>query len=246
MCYDQRIGTSLRSQEKQDLEKAGKERAGTLRRPGSVGILSVAASLVVLSLLVLPEKAHAWSWPLGASSGTVLSVFKKGDKKITPREGDSTALPCGIYTDFDAHPGDHYYFFSPMSLGNGHFSPEFQFEFRNDKLQAVLVTAPYSGTRGPSTWTADQILPKKLENMTPRVIESEELRDKKGIQLPNDAVLIWDYGDKELQILVFNWDKTQPDGWKHASVAAYFRAYRSVLLDEGKTIPLPLKNPFMQ
>jgi hypothetical protein len=221
---------------------------------GKVGVRSffghrkvqVLASLVAISLLSVPVKAFAWSWPLGSSAENVLAVFKKGDAKMKPREGDSTALPCGIYTDFDAHPGDHYYFFSPMSMGHGRYSPEFQFEFRNDKLQAVLITAPYSGTKAPSAWTADQIVPEKLLSVPPRVIEAKELQEKKGIQLPNDAVLIWDYGDRELQVLVFNWDKSQPDGWKHASVAAYFRAYRSVLLDEGKTIPLPLKNPFMQ
>ncbi len=190
--------------------------------------------------------AWAWSWNLGDTPEKVLTVFHKGDPKLTPREGASTALPCGIYTDFDAHPEDHYLFFSPFRISDQKYSPEFQFEFRKDHLLAVLVTAPYTGTRNKPYWTVQDILPPELRGIQPRIIHSRELKEKKGIQLPHDAVLIWDYKDRELQILVFNLPPSGTPDWTNAPVAAYFRAYRKVLLDEGKTIPLPMKNPFMQ
>lgn len=205
--------------------------------------LAVAA---IVSVPFLPEVAWGWSWHLGDTPEQVLTVFHKGDKTIKPREGYSTALPCGIYTDFDARPGDRYLFFSPFRLNSGKYTPEFQFEFRKGSLQAVLVTAPYSPPGSQPYWTVRDILPKSLRSVPPRVVDARDLKDKKGIQLPNDAVLIWDYKDRELQILVFNIDPDAPKNWLDIPVAAYFRAYRSVLLDEGKTIPLPLKNPFMQ
>jgi len=82
------------------------------------------------------------------------------------------------------------------------------------------------------------------------VIHARLLSEAKGINLPKDAVLIWDYkgGDgkvRELQVLVYNADLS-PDYLPDAPVAAYLRAYRNVLLDEGKTIPLPMSNPFMK
>ena len=208
-------------------------------------------SLVFLTSALLfslsAENAWAWSWKLGDTPKNVLAVFHRGDPGLKPREGASTALPCGIYTDFDAHPQDRYLFFSPFRLSNGKYTPEFQFEFREGHLKAVLVTAPYSGPSQKPYWTLDDILPAALRNVTPHIIPAGELKEKKGIQLPNDAVLIWDYGDRELQVLVFNLPVSpEKADWGALPVAAYFRAYRSVLLDEGKTIPLPLKNPFMQ
>jgi hypothetical protein len=205
--------------------------------------------LAVAAIALLPflsHKAWGWSWNLGDSPEQVLTIFHKGDKTITPREGYSTALPCGIYTDFDARPGDRYLFFSPFRLHSGKYTPEFQFEFRKGSLQAVLITAPYAPPGSQPYWTVRDILPESLRSVPPRVVDARDLKEKKGIQLPNDAVLIWDYKDRELQILVFNIDPDAPKNWLDTPVAAYFRAYRSVLLDEGKTIPLPLKNPFMQ
>ena len=199
-------------------------------------------ALVFLS----PGKAWGWSWKLGDTPQQILTIFHKGDKTIKPREGYSTALPCGIFTDFDARPGDRYLFFSPFRLSSGKFTTEFQFEFRRGALQAVLVTAPYSGTSHRPYWTLRDILPDELKTVPPRVVASRELKDKKGIRLPNHAVLICDYKYRELQVLVFNIDPHAPNTWIDAPVAAYLRAYRSVLVDEGKTIPLPLKNPFMQ
>jgi|UniRef100_A0A7C3LY90 hypothetical protein len=201
---------------------------------------------VFVYFLTTAGNALAWSWKLGDSQENILAVFHKGDPGLTPREGASTALPCGIYTDFDAHPEDRYLFFSPFQLSNGKYTPEFQFEFRKNRLLAVLVTAPYMGTGEKPYWTLNDILPAELRGVSPRVIHSRELKDKKGIQLPHDSVLIWDYRDKELQVLVFNLPSSKNVDWGSVPVAAYFRAYRNVLLDEGKTIPLPLKNPFMQ
>ncbi|MCL4460530.1 MAG: hypothetical protein M1297_02295 [Nitrospirae bacterium] len=208
-------------------------------------LLAVLASVSLFSLG--SANAWAWSWKLGDSPKNILAVFHKGDPGLKPREGASTALPCGIYTDFDAHPQDRYLFFSPFRLSNGKYTPEFQFEFRENRLMAVLVTAPFSGPAQKPYWTLSDILPDSLRNVTPRMIPAGELKEKKGIQLPNDAVLIWDYGDRELQVLVFNIPaSSEKTDWGNVPVAAYFRAYRSVLLDEGKTIPLPMKNPFMQ
>ncbi|AFS53511.1 MULTISPECIES: hypothetical protein [Leptospirillum] len=208
-------------------------------------LLAVLASASLFSLSAV--NAWAWSWKLGDTPENVLAVFHRGDPGLKPREGASTALPCGIYTDFDAHPQDRYLFFSPFRLSNGKYTPEFQFEFRDSHLKAVLVTAPYSSPSQKPYWTLNDILPENLRNVTPRIIPAGELKEKKGIQLPNDAVLIWDYGDRELQVLVFNLPASpEKTDWGALPVAAYFRAYRNVLLDEGKTIPLPMKNPFMQ
>ncbi len=213
-----------------------------MRKPIMGKLLSAAVAGLLVSFSQV--NAWAWSWNLGDTPEKVLTIFHKGKPDLMPREGASTALPCGIYTDFDAHPQDHYLFFSPIKLSDRKYSPEFQFEFRKTRLLAVLVTAPYTGISGKPYWTVPDILPQELAGVQPRIIHSDKLREKKGIQLPHDAVLIWDYKDRELQILVFNLPAN--GDWKNAPVAAYFRAYRNVLVDEGKTIPLPMKNPFMQ
>ena len=206
--------------------------------------------LLAASVILLPTRAFAWSWPLGASQETILAIFKKGDPTLKPRKGGSTELPCGIYTDYDAQSTDRYLFYSPTSLGNGRMTPEFQFEFRGNALKAVLVTAPFQGVKAEPTWRLRDILPSSLQTVSPRVIHAPHLSQAKGINLPKDAVLIWDYkGDdgkvRELQVLVYNADLS-PDYLPDAPVAAYLRAYRDVLLDEGKTIPLPMSNPFMK
>ena len=200
--------------------------------------------------LVTPTHAMAWSWQLGTTQETILGIFKKGDPGLAPRKGASTELPCGIYTDYDAHPTDRFLFYSPTKLPNGRMSPEFQFEFRRNTLQAVLVTAPFQGIKSDPTWRLRDILPVALQGVPPRIIHAGVLSQAKGINLPKDAVLIWDYpgsGGKvrELQVLVYNADLST-DYLPDAPVAAYLRAYRDVLLDEGKTIPLPMSNPFMK
>ena len=197
-----------------------------------------------------PATASAWSWSLGDSPEKILTIFKKGDPNLVPRRGSSTELPCGIYTDYDAHPTDRFLFYSPTSLGHGQMTPEFQFEFREKSLQAVLVTASFGGVVAPPAWRLRDILPVSLQGVPPRVIHAKRLSQAKGINLPKDAVLIWDYKgqdgrERELQVLVYNADLS-PDYLPDAPVAAYLRAYRDVLLDEGKTIPLPLSNPFMR
>ncbi|MEC4683676.1 MAG: hypothetical protein VST70_08395 [Nitrospirota bacterium] len=201
-------------------------------------------------LFLLPGTGYAWSWHLGDSPEKILSIFKKGDPGLVPRKGSSTELPCGIYTDYDAHPTDRFIFYSPTTLKNGRMTPEFQFEFRQKVLQAVLVTAPFTGVRSDPTWRLRDILPDSLQSVAPRVIHARLLSDAKGINLPRDAVLIWDYKGndgmtRELQVLVYNADLS-PDYLPDAPVAAYLRAYKDVLLDEGKTIPLPMSNPFMK
>jgi len=205
---------------------------------------------VLFFTLLLPGAGYAWSWHLGDSPQTILSIFKKGDSSLVPRKGSSTELPCGIYTDYDAHPTDRFLFYSPTTLKNGRMTPEFQFEFRDSLLQAVLVTAPFKGIHSQPAWRLRDILPAQLQTVAPRVIHARLLSEAKGINLPKDAVLIWDYkgGDgkvRELQVLVYNADLS-PDYLPDAPVAAYLRAYRNVLLDEGKTIPLPMSNPFMK
>ena len=205
---------------------------------------------VLFLTLLLPGAGYAWSWHLGDSPQTILSIFKKGDSSLVPRKGSSTELPCGIYTDYDAHPTDRFLFYSPTTLKNGRMTPEFQFEFRDSLLQAVLVTAPFKGIHSQPAWRLRDILPAQLQTVAPRVIHARLLSEAKGINLPKDAVLIWDYkwGDgkvRELQVLVYNADLS-PDYLPDAPVAAYLRAYRNVLLDEGKTIPLPMSNPFMK
>ena len=207
-------------------------------------------SSMALFALFRPATAAAWSWNLGDSPGKILTIFKKGDPTLVPRRGSSTELPCGIYTDYDAHPTDRFLFYSPTSLENGKMTPEFQFEFREKSLQAVLVTASFGGVGAPPTWRLREILPAGLQGVPPRVIHADLLSQAKGINLPKDAVLIWDYKgadgrERELQVLVYNADLS-PDYLPDAPVAAYLRAYRDVLLDEGKTIPLPLSNPFMK
>ena len=219
-----------------------------LFRKSSVPVVLTGSLLA--SALLLPGTASAWSWNLGDSPETILSIFKKGDPNLVPRRGSSTELPCGIYTDYDARPSDRFLFYSPTSLGNGKMTPEFQFEFRDRALQAVLVTASFGGVGAPPTWRLRDILPEPLQGVPPRVIHADVLSQAKGINLPKDAVLIWDYKGKdgrerELQVLVYNADFS-PDYLPDAPVAAYLRAYRDVLLDEGKTIPLPLSNPFMK
>ena len=214
-------------------------KAGTL-------LMGVAVALVLLS----PGRARAWSWNLGASQETILAIFKKGDPTLVPRKGSSTELPCGIYTDFDAHPTDRFLFYSPTTLPSGRMTPEFQFEFRDNALQAVLVTAPFRGVGAEPTWRLRDLLPASLREVPPRVIHAPLLSQAKGINLPKDAVLIWDYKGadgkrRELQVLVYNADLS-PDYLPDAPVAAYLRAYQEVLLDEGKTIPLPMSNPFMK
>ncbi len=208
------------------------------------------ASSMAIPALVHPATASAWSWSLGDSPDRILAIFKKGDPTLVPRRGSSTELPCGIYTDYDAHPTDRFLFYSPTSLGQGKMTPEFQFEFRDRALQAVLVTASFGGVGAPPTWRLRDILPVPLQGVPPRVIHADVLSQAKGINLPKDAVLIWDYKgqdgrERELQVLVYNADLS-PDYLPDAPVAAYLRAYRDVLLDEGKTIPLPLSNPFMK
>lgn len=202
------------------------------------------------AILLRPDSGYAWSWHLGDSPATILSIFKKGDPTLVPRQGSSTELPCGIYTDFDAHPTDRFIFYSPKKLPNGHMSAEYQFEFRDGLLQAVLVTAPFTGIRSEPTWRLRDIVPDELQGVAPRVIHSRLLSQAKGINLPQDAVLIWDYKGRdghvrELQVLVYQADLA-PDYLPDAPVVAYLRAYKDVLLDEGKTIPLPMSNPFMK
>jgi hypothetical protein len=205
----------------------------------------------VCFLLVVPPRAsYAWSWHLGDSPDRILEIFKKGDPGLVPRKGSSTELPCGIYTDYDAHPTDRFLFYSPTTLKNGRMTPEFQFEFRDKVLQAVLVTAPFTGVGSEPTWRVRDILPPSLQMLPPKVIHARLLSEAKGINLPKDAVLIWDYKGRdgrirELQVLVFKADLS-PDYLPDAPVAAYLRAYKDVLLDEGKTIPLPMSNPFMK
>ncbi len=220
--------------------------AKTRDRKGGLIILG----LLVALLLLDPSKARAWSWHLGTTQEAILAIFKKGDPTLVPRKGSSTELPCGIYTDFDAHPTDRYLFYSPTTLQNGRMTPEFQFEFRDNALLAVLVTAPFKGIGAKPTWRLRDILPSPLQGTSPRVIHAPLLSQAKGINLPKDAVLIWDYKGadgkvRELQVLVYNADLS-PDFLPDAPVAAYLRAYREVLLDEGKTIPLPMSNPFMK
>ncbi len=217
-------------------------------KSGPLNTLLTGGALALV--LLFPARAMAWSWHLGASQETILSIFKKGDPTLVPRKGSSTELPCGIYTDFDAHPTDRFLFYSPTTLPSGRMTPEFQFEFRDNALQAVLVTAPFRGVSAEPTWRLRDLLPAPLRGVSPRVIHAPLLSQAKGINLPKDAVLIWDYkGDdgkmRELQILVYNADLS-PDYLPDAPVAAYLRAYQDVLLDEGKTIPLPMSNPFMK
>ncbi|MHB8369902.1 MAG: hypothetical protein ACYDBP_09485 [Leptospirales bacterium] len=205
---------------------------------------------LLAAALLHPRTAAAWSWNLGDSPERILTIFKKGDPNLVPRRGSSTELPCGIYTDYDAHPTDRFLFYSPTALGKDRMTPEFQFEFRGKLLQAVLVTASFGGVGAPPTWRLRDILPVSLQGVSPRVVHADVLSQAKGINLPKDAVLIWDYKGKdgrerELQVLVYNADLS-PDYLPDAPVAAYLRAYRDVLLDEGKTIPLPLSNPFMK
>lgn len=169
---------------------------------------------------------------------------------MVPRQGRSTELPCGIYTDYEAHPTDRFLFYSPAPLKNGRMTPEFQFEFREERLQAILVTAPFTGIHSDPAWRLRDILPAQLQIVSPRVIHSRHLAQAKGINLPNDAVLIWDFKGqdgrmRELQVLVYQADLS-PEYLPDAPVAAYLRAYKDVLLDEGKTIPLPMSNPFMK
>ncbi len=217
-------------------------------KSGPLNTLLTGGALALV--LLFPARAMAWSWHLGASQETILSIFKKGDPTLVPRKGSSTELPCGIYTDFDAHPTDRFLFYSPTTLPSGRMTPEFQFEFRDNALQAVLVTAPFRGVSAEPTWRLRDLLPAPLRGVSPRGIHAPLLSQAKGINLPKDAVLIWDYkGDdgkmRELQILVYNADLS-PDYLPDAPVAAYLRAYQDVLLDEGKTIPLPMSNPFMK
>ena len=82
------------------------------------------ASSMAIPSLVYPAQASAWSWSLGDSPDAILSIFKKGDPTLVPRRGSSTELPCGIYTDYDAHPTDRFLFYSPTPLGQGKMTIE--------------------------------------------------------------------------------------------------------------------------
>lgn len=216
----------------------------------SMRALGVAVVLAGISMVFSPSEGYAWSWHLGDSPGEILGIFQKGAPGLVPRQGASTELPCGIYTDYEARATDRFLFYSPTSLKNGRMTPEFQFEFRDRHLQAVLVTAPFTGVHGSPAWRLRDILPTDLQEVAPRIIHAHHLAQAKGINLPRDAVLIWDYKGadgkmRELQVLVYKADLSS-DYLPDAPVAAYLRAYKDVLLDEGKTIPLPMSNPFMK